>query len=307
MMANFLKTPVLLLVFARPNATRLVFGEVRKAMPRKLYIAADGPVPGNPAIAEKCARVREWATQVDWDCEVRTLFRETNLGCRTAVSEALNWFFSQEDEGIILEDDCLPGKSFFPFCESMLEKYRDDTRVMHISGTNLQFGQKRGDASYYFSSIPSVWGWAGWKRSWEQYDIQMNLYPEFKASGLIKSILPHDEVAAHVMNVLQLNYEGKISSWDHQYGFSLAIHNGLCIVPNVNLISNLGYSRTDDPMAPDNYLLSKIPVEEIDFPLTHPAFFIPDKDADLLQAKLDVFDTKEEGRKKAVKYSNLLV
>jgi hypothetical protein len=291
-MRDPLETPVLMLVFARPGATRHVFEAVRKARPRKLYIAADGPVPGNTDNAEKCARVREVVSQVDWDCEVSTLFRETNLGCRTAVSEAIHWFFSQENEGIILEDDCLPGQSFFPFCESMLEKYRDDTRVMHISGTNLQFGQKRGDASYYFSSIPSVWGWAAWKRSWEQYDLQMSAYPEFKASGLIKSILPDERVAGHVMNVLQSNYEGKISTWDHQYGFSLVINNGLCIVPNVNLISNLGYSKTDDPMTPDNYLLSKMPVEEITFPLTHPAFFIPDKEADLLQAQLDVFDTK---------------
>ncbi|MDO6430404.1 hypothetical protein Q4E93_07395 [Flavitalea sp. BT771] len=292
-MTNPLETPVLLLVFARPAATKLVFQEIRKARPRKLYIAADGPVQGNPGSAEKCARVRESVAQVDWDCEVRTLFRETNLGCRAAVSEALHWFFSQENEGIILEDDCLPGQSFFSFCESMLEKYRNDKRVMHISGTNLQFGQKRGDASYYFSSIPSVWGWAAWKRSWEQYDVQMSLYPEFKASGLIKTILPDERVAAHVMHVLQMNYEGKISTWDHQYGFSLVINNGLCIVPNVNLISNLGYSKTDDPLAADNYLLSRIPVEEITFPLTHPVFFVPDKEADLFQAQLDVFDFKK--------------
>jgi len=291
-MRDALKTPVLLLVFARPGATGLVFEAIRKARPGKLYIAADGPVAGDPDNAGKCARVRECVAQVDWDCSVRTLFRENNLGCKVAVSEALHWFFSQEDEGIILEDDCLPGQSFFSFCESMLEKYRDDRRVMHISGTNLQFGKKRGDASYYFSSIPSVWGWAGWKRSWEQYDISMSLYPAFKASGLIKSILPDDRVAAHVMHVLQMNYEGKISTWDHQYGFSLVINNGLCIVPNVNLISNLGYSKTDDPMAADNYLLSKIPLQEMTFPLTHADFFVPDKEADLLQAQLDVFDTK---------------
>ena len=292
-MTDPLETPVLLLVFARPAATKLVFEAVRKARPRKLYIAADGPVQGNPVNTEKCARVRECVTQVDWDCAVTTLFRETNLGCRAAVSEALHWFFSQENEGIILEDDCLPGQGFFSFCASMLEKYRDDRRVMHISGTNLQFGQKRGDASYYFSSIPSVWGWAAWKRSWEQYDLQMSAYPAFKASGLIKSILPDERVAGHVMHVLQMNYEGKISTWDHQYGFSLVVNNGLCIVPNVNLISNLGYSKTDDPMAADNYLLSRIPLEEMTLPLTHPDFFIADKEADLLQAQLDVFDTKK--------------
>ncbi len=287
--------PVLLLVYARPNTTQLVFEQIRVARPQKLYIAADGPKPDT---TDKCTAVKNLVTKIDWACEVKTLFRKQNLGSKNAVIEALTWFFDQEEYGIILEDDCLPNQSFFPFCRAMLDRYKDDQRVMHISGTNLQFGRKRGDASYYFSNIPSVWGWAGWKRTWELYDADMKLFPKFKESGMIKNILPDETVAKGIMHVLQMNYENKISSWDHQYGFAIAINNGLCITPNVNLISNIGFSRNDDPFEKNNYYLSNIASLEMIFPMIHPLFFIANKEADLLHVSWDVYDTKQVGEKR---------
>jgi len=300
-MQNALSSPVLFLVYARPNTTRLVFEEIRKARPKKLYIAADGPKPGRDDIAGNCAKVRELVSKVDWDCTVSKFFREQNAGCKIAVSEAISWFFSQEEEGIILEDDCLPDQSFFFFCQSLLEKYRHDERIMHISGVNLQFGRKRGNSSYYFSNIPTIWGWAAWKRTWDLFDINMRLFPEFKETKMIKNVLADEETANTILKVLQLNYENKIITWDHQYGFSIVINNGLCITPNVNLVSNLGFSKKDDPFEKNKYFLSNMVKTRIDFPLVHPKFFVPNKEADLLQVSWDIYDSKKRALKRLKK------
>ena len=162
--------PVLFLIFNRPETTIQVFSAIKKAQPNRLYIAADGPRPEYPDEVNHCKIARTIATNVDWDCEVKTLFRDQNLGCRLAVSQAIDWFFEQEPEGIILEDDCLPNQSFFWFCKELLEKYRNETRIMHIGGTNFQFGKNRTNYSYYFSRYAHIWGWASWRREWKYYD-----------------------------------------------------------------------------------------------------------------------------------------
>ena len=140
-----LKTPVLFLIFNRPDVTQRVFEAIRKAKPPRLYVAADGPRIGKEGEEENCTLTRKIIEQVDWDCEVKKLFREKNLGCKIAVSSAIDWFFENEEEGIILEDDCLPDQSFFPFCGELLAYYRTNDKVMHLSGDNFQFGKKRGD------------------------------------------------------------------------------------------------------------------------------------------------------------------
>jgi hypothetical protein len=184
-MFEICNTPVLFLIFNRPNTTEQVFEAIAKAKPRCLFVAADGPRTDKEGEAEKCQAVRDIIKRVDWDCEVKTLFREQNLGCKEAVSSAITWFFEQVEEGIILEDDCLPSDSFFSFCAELLEKYRDDKRIMMISGDNFQDGIQRGDASYYFSSVPWIWGWATWRRAWRLYDREMQTFPSFvKAFGM---------------------------------------------------------------------------------------------------------------------------
>src|SRR5688572_19229846 len=149
-----LQTPVLFIVFSRPSTTKRVFEAIRRARPSKLYVAADGPRAEKEGEAERCAIVRKLATEVDWDCEVRTLFQEKNLGCGLGPMSAINWFFEHETEGIIIEDDCLPSASFFPYCAEILERYRDDTRVMAVAGNNLEAPEDREEEySYTFSSI----------------------------------------------------------------------------------------------------------------------------------------------------------
>ncbi len=168
-----MRSPVLFLVFNRPDSTRKVFDAIRSARPPKLYITADGPRPDRPAEAKLCSEVRAIASAVDWPCEVKTLFRESNLGCKAGVSSGITWFFSHEDEGIILEDDVLPVPTFFNFCDEMLERYRDDARVSMISGCNLISNHFSPKQSYFFSRYNLIWGWATWRRAWQHYDVAM--------------------------------------------------------------------------------------------------------------------------------------
>src|SRR5688500_1827095 len=176
-----LNVTVLLVIFNRPDTTRLVFEAIRNARPRRLYVAADGPRPGVAADNANCQEARKIIDSVDWQCEVKTLFREKNLNCGVAPSSAFTWFFQHEEEGIILEDDCLPSQSFFWFCQELLERYRNDTRVMHIGGNNFLNGwQKDKDYSYYFSRSGHIWGWATWRRAWKHFDFDISLYEKLK-------------------------------------------------------------------------------------------------------------------------------
>src|SRR5512139_3287315 len=165
-----LKTPVAFIIFNRPDTAERVFAEIAKARPPKLLVVADGPRANRSGEAEKCAATRAIIDRVDWDCEVLTNFSDTNLGCKNRVSSGIDWVFEQVPEAIILEDDCLPHPTFFRFCEELLERYRDDERIGMISGDNFQLGQKRTDASYYFSRYNHIWGWASWRRAWRHYD-----------------------------------------------------------------------------------------------------------------------------------------
>jgi GT2 family glycosyltransferase len=170
-MKNSLETAILILLFNRPETTIRVFDKISQIKPQRLYIASDGPRKNFDGEKEKVKKVREIATRVDWPCEVKTLFRNENLGCKKGVSSAITWFFEQEEQGIILEDDCVPNLDFFTFCESLLDRYAEDERVSVITGNNFQNNKWRGDASYYFSKYNHCWGWASWRRSWKDYRV----------------------------------------------------------------------------------------------------------------------------------------
>jgi len=281
------KSAILFLIFNRPDSTRRVFEAIRKYKPSKLYIAADGPRSGITEDQEKCNAARQLVDQVDWACDVKKLFRDHNLGCKIAVSSAITWFFEQEEEGIILEDDCLPGESFFYFCHTLLEKYRHDQRVMHIAGSNLQFGHHRGDASYYFSSIASVWGWAGWKRVWAKYDPDMLLFEEFEREQLMQFVFPDQHIVKWGLDSTRAVFENKINTWDYQLTFSIMINNGLCITPNKNLVSNIGFNADGHLTKNPDDVHANIPIAEIG-EIRHPKFFIPNREADLYQLSLSI-------------------
>ena len=171
---SLFETPVLFLIFNREDTTQKVFNVLRRQKPKYLYVAADGPRKNKEGEAEKCRRTRDIINQVDWDCELKTLFREENRGCKMAVSSAISWFFEQVEQGIILEDDCLPHPSFFPFCEELLIRYKDDDRIGHIGGNCFLPGLIEDGLSYDFCSISHIWGWASWRRVWKNYDVNFS-------------------------------------------------------------------------------------------------------------------------------------
>lgn len=273
------ETAVLFLIFNRPDTTKEVFEAIRKAKPPKLFVAADGPMPDKPGEWEKCQKVREIATAVDWDCEVKTLFRDTNLGCKVAVSRAIDWFFQHVEEGIILEDDCLPTQSFFWFCQELLEKYRYDERVMMISGDNFQFGRKRTDYSYYFSRFNHIWGWASWRRAWKHFDVNMKLWPEIRDGGWLNDWLGDKKRVEYWTQIFEKVYKGKIDTWDYQWTFACWVQNGLSILPNVNLVSNIGFGF-DAVHTKGQSKFNDMKTEPVVFPLSHPKYILRDSVAD---------------------------
>jgi hypothetical protein len=278
MSASPLITPVLFLVFNRPETTQKVFNTIRLARPTKLYIVADGPRKNNLADGDRCAAVRKIVCSVDWDCEVKTQFRDENFGCGKGLTEGINWFFQNETEGIILEDDCLPADSFFRFCAEMLAFYRNDTRIMGIAGNNFErYYTREKEYSYTFSNQTYIWGWATWRRAWDQNDYQMKLYREIKQKrylhGHYNSIYERD-LFEYVFEQVWKDGEkiNKKNVWDYQWQFACKINSGLVAVPNQNLIVNLGFgaggTNTGNVKASDYNLL----LEEVTFPLRHPDF-----------------------------------
>ncbi len=274
-----LKTPVCFIIFNRPDVTEQVFQKIRQAKPPKLLVVADGARTDKLGEAEKCAAARAIINQVDWECEVLTNYSDVNLGCRKRVSSGLYWVFSQVEEAIILEDDCLPHPSFFRFCEELLEKYRHNSRIMLISGQNLQFGQKRRNYSYYFSRYNHCWGWATWKRAWQYYDDTMALWPQVRDENWIFDILQDEQAFRYWSATFQGMYEG-FDTWDYPWLFACWLNQGLTILPNINLVSNIGFGKEGTHATDSNSILSNIPVEEIQFPLKHPPFIIRDTLAD---------------------------
>jgi ADP-heptose:LPS heptosyltransferase len=273
-------TPVLFIIFNRPDVTALVFDEIRKAQPSRLFVAADGPRANRPMDEVLCKEARAIISQVDWPCEVKTLFREQNLGCGHAVSSAISWFFSQVEEGIILEDDCLPHPTFFTYCQDLLEYYRNDTKVMHIGGVNFQNGHKRGDASYYFSGVAHVWGWASWRRAWDLYNFNVSDFYTFVRDEKIYEYFPNEKLAMHWLDHFKSMYYHKIDTWDHQWSYAVLNNHGVSVIPNTNLISNIGFREDATHTSSSNSVYAYAKTYPIARPLVHPQTIEVNKEAD---------------------------
>jgi hypothetical protein len=277
----------LFLIFNRPDTTARVFEAIRAARPPRLYIAADGPRPNREGDAARCEEARRIATQVDWPCEVKTLFRDRNLGCRLGVSTGIDWFFEHEEEGIVLEDDCLPSQSFFPYCAELLARYRHDERVMCVSGDNYQMGRVVTSFSYYFSRYTQFWGWASWRRAWKLYDREMTQWPAFRDGGGLKAWSAGDKrFEMYWLEIFESVSSGAVDTWDYQFQFTCWAHHGLGCVPAKNLITNIGFSadatHTLSAERPD----ANLPRLDISFPLRHPPFITRSVKADLYEQKI---------------------
>ena len=275
-----LQTAVLFLVFNRPDTTKQVFEAIRQAKPPRLYVAADGARPSREGEAERVAQVRQIATAVDWPCELKILFREKNLGCKMAVSGGIDWFFQNEDQGIILEDDCLPQPDFFIFCETLLNRYALDERVWVVTGDNFQNGQRRGEASYYFSRYNHVWGWASWRRAWSKRDMEIKFWPEWKESPRWKAFLPDQVERTYWSNIFDQIYRNQIDTWDYPWTASVWLHGGLTATPNVNLIKNIGFGADATHTSSATSPLAKMGVGKIG-PISKLPQMVRDIDADI--------------------------
>jgi len=275
-------TPILMIIFNRPEKTRIVFDAVRRIRPAKLYVAADGPRPDYESDALKCAQARQIVDDVDWACDVKTIFRDKNLRCGKGVSSAINWFFEHEEEGIILEDDCLPSRSFFYFCQELLERYRHDTRLMHIGGNYFLNGSAReASYSYYFSRNGFVWGWATWRRAWKLYDYEMGNYSELKRDGYFDSFFTSPLERMYRMRKFDQVAAGEIDTWDYQWELARFMSSGLAIVPTVNLVKNIGFDTEATHTVKKSKSLA-LDAGEIEFPLRHPRFVVRDLERDKL-------------------------
>lgn len=283
-------TPILLLVFNRPDVTAQVFDRIKKVAPKKLYVAADGFRSESEIF--KCDQVRAIVTNITWDCEIKTLFRAQNLGCGKAVSEGIKWFFEHEEAGIVLEDDCLPELSFFSFCSTMLKHFKEDDRIAHISGSNFQDGHNRGDGSYYFSALTHVWGWASWRRAWKDYDFKISTFP--KLDTQFNAFPSHKPFAPHWLKIFDRVHKGEIDTWDYQYAYHNLINGRKAVMPNSNLITNIGigteatHTQGDHPLINDK-------IDQITA-IVHPTFQIQDVEADCYTQQKE-FNSQEPKKK----------
>jgi hypothetical protein len=268
-----MKSPVLFIVFNRLSTAQQVFNSIREYQPNKIYIAADGPRMEKEGEKEKCNDVREWVlSHIDWECDVKTLFQSENLGCGKGPASAITWFFDYENEGIILEDDCMPHKDFFVFCEQLLAYYRNDHRISIISGCNFDLNKEFCTTdSYYYSVFPYTWGWATWKRNWNEYDYNLTHWKKMKQMDLLTYIFKDKKYNLSWKNLFdKLSNDEAKDIWDYQFFFQCFRRKQLSIVPSVNLISNIGCGKMATHTTLEDSAMSNLKLETMTFSLNHP-------------------------------------
>lgn len=275
-----LETPVLFLVYNRPTLTERVFERIRQIEPQQLFVAADGPRPNRSGEAELCAATRAIVNRIDWTCNVQFLYRDYNFGCKRAVSSAITWFFEQVEEGIVLEDDCLPDPTFFRFCAELLAKYRENEKVMMVGGSNHHSLESKSRYSYHFSCFPQIWGWGSWRRAWNRYDVDMKLWPQLSNSGWLPDYRINKKLLRQWDRKFDAVYQGRTDTWDYQWLFAFWVHSGLSITPNRNLVANIGFGETATHTTQEGHPLGSVAAETMRFPLRHPPRIVQDIAAD---------------------------
>lgn len=276
-MSNNFETPIAYFIYNRPELVAVTFEAIRKIHPRKLFIIADGPKDEKDKI--QCEAARMLTEKIDWDCLVERNYSEKNIGCRSRVSSGISWFFDNVPEGIILEDDCLADNSFFYYCRELLDKYRNDERIMCISGDNYQNGIKRGETSYYFSIFNHCWGWATWKRAWNLYDLEMKNYDQAETKSWMSGNISGYFNKIYWLDQFKKSRENKLNSWAVPWTYACWSHSGLTCLPNSNLVGNLGHGEKSTHTKKDHHL-ANLPISAISLPLSHPRKIEVDKKAD---------------------------
>lgn len=274
--------PVLFLIFNRPDKTQQVFNKIKEIKPKYLFVAADGPRPHKTGEHKKCLETREIIKQVNWDCELKTLFRESNLGCGQSVSSAITWFFDEIEQGIILEDDCLPDNTFFYYCETLLEKYKHNNNILHINGTNFSGIKVANPKSYYFTNLVSIWGWATWRRAWNIYDINTPDFPIYKNKLFGQKTLVSKKVTKHFKKAFDKMYTERYSAWGTQWMYTVMKNRGITITPQVNLVENIGIDNgSTRSFLMDSHSYNK-KSDKLLLPLEHPNFVVSNQIDELI-------------------------
>ncbi len=264
-------TPILLLLFNRPKHTEAVLDRLRQVQPTQIFVHCDGPRESAPGEAEKVAAVRAELKKIDWPCEVKTLFREQNAGLRIGVSGALNWFFESVEQGIILEDDCLPDPSFFPFCEATLVRYAQEDQVMHIGGSNVAEALTRNlPTDYFFSQFSFVWGWASWRRAWAKMSLDLDGFEDFVQDKRIRSLTSKPLAQAYMLEKFRATKAKENNSWAYAWAYSVLKNNALSIVPRLNLVQNTGIGEAEATHTKESDQKAQLRASSLSFPLKHP-------------------------------------
>lgn len=271
-------TPVLMIIFNRPDFTARVFEVIKMVKPDRLFIAADGPRTANEK--ERTDATRKVVENVDWPCEVRYNFSDENLGCGVRPFTAISWAFGYTDELIILEDDCLPSESFFPFCKELLSLYKNDTRIGTINGTCIPASSNHTTDSYYFSRFSVIWGWATWKRVWDKYDFDIAEWSATKNTAWLTNALYGNEYYAKGFSLLFNAVKKGWDVWDIQLFYLCLKNNYLNIHPSENLITNMGFDGSGTHTHHQNSIQANIPLKSIQWPLVHPKAFVHNHKAD---------------------------
>ena len=274
-----LKTPIVLFVFNRPSFAERIFSTIAIIKPSALFIFADGPRENIKDDLILCEQTRKVFDYINWPCKVERIFSKSNIGCRESIPKGLNYAFSLVEECIILEDDCIPEISFFEFCENLLEKYRNETKIMTIGGHRSDGPNEYDSFSYYFSKYPSIWGWATWKNRWEKYDLRMTEWTELRNTNWLNNILSSSKEVAYWYNFFDKMQKG-LDTWDYALFFYCWLHKGLSIRTKVNMISNIGFGE-DATHTKSTDHLSIFPMStNILFPLIHPVKMEIDPEAE---------------------------
>jgi hypothetical protein len=270
------ETPILFLIFNRPNTTKQVFEVIRQIQPKYLFVGADGPRENKEGETELCEQARKIATSIDWECDVKTLFNDENLGCRNAVISAITWFFENVEMGIILEDDCLPDLSFFQFCEVLLIKFEQNTKIISISGHNLGY-KYTDDNTYFFSRFMNIWGWATWRRSTLIVDYNLKMWKKTKNKNLFLYRLLSKNYFDIDINWIKywkwafnLIING-LDAWDWQWIFAQLQNKKYTIFPTTNLITNIGFNENATHTVNSNHIISSMKSTTFQFPIKHPS------------------------------------
>lgn len=279
-----MKSAVLLIIYKREETTREVFKRIREAAPPRLYIAANAPNPQKADDDIKCQKARAITEQVDWDCSVKRLYRTKHLNAGESISSSISWFFQNETEGIILEDDILPHIDFFSYCDELLEKYRYDERIQLITGRNYLYEGYNSTYSYFMSSLFHIWGWASWRRVWESYEFDTAKLSKENFINSLSKRIPKASVKRW-SKIFDMMSSHKNDTWDYQLYFNQILHNRYSVVSYVNMIENIGVNKdsTHEFSGTDKRLICLQGASP--YPLKHPVEISEDKIADRIMLK----------------------